>query len=180
MDNNNPEAPLTFRFKFTPEFTAQLFEFAQLHRYDNRQYFKEAWEVWSKKNENDIESEISRLTHNGYTGSVIDKMYKSARYYFRKKKTTSTEPKERRRYVNVDSEMIETMDDHITDWSRRTDFKPAIAFSDFCETYKSLLEKEVLRLYTKENLTTREIPEKLKKTYKNRYFQKVKAPLLAS
>ena len=179
MDNTTG-APTTFRFKFTPEFTNELFEFAQLHRYDNRAIFKEAWEEWTKENHNDIESEVKRLTSNGYTGSVLDKMYKSARYYFRKKKTITTEPKERRRYVNVDNEMIETMDDHIMEWSRRTNFKPATAFSDFCESHKSLLEKEVLRLYTEENLTTQEIPDKLKKTYKNRYFQRVKAPLLAA
>ena len=62
------------------------------------------------------------------------------------------------------------------DWCRRSDFRPAIAFSDFCETHKSLLEKEVLRLYDEGNMNTSDIPTKLKKTYKNRYYQKVKAP----
>ena len=78
---NQSEAPTTFRFKFTPEFTTQLFEFAQLHRYDNRTIFKEAWEKWTNENHNDIESEVKRLTSNGYTGSVLDKMYNGMTTY---------------------------------------------------------------------------------------------------
>ena len=176
----NQEQPSTFRFKFTPEFAEIMFAFAQLHRFDNRHDFKEAWTKWTTENAEAIASESKYLQSNGYTGSVNDKMYKSARYYFRKKKTEKTEPKKRRRYVSVDSEIISTMDDHIMDWCRRKDFKPATAFSNFCENNRNQLEKEVLRLYSEENLPEKDIPTKLKKTYKNRYFQIVKAPLLAT
>ena len=168
----------TFRFKFTDEFAERLYAFAQLHRYDNRIVFKEAWEKWSEDHRNDIELETQHLKENGYTGATLDKMYKSARYYFRKKSTEKNEPKARRPYVSVDIDVIEHMDIHIMDWCRRSDFRPAIAFSDFCETHKSLLEKEVLRLYDEGNMNTSDIPTKLKKTYKNRYYQKVKAPSL--
>ena len=170
----------TFRFKFSPNFMEKLHAFAQLHRFDNRHIFKEAWEKWCTDNETSIGTEIQVLEKNGYNGPALDKMYKSARYYFRKKKNNENEPKKRRRYVSVDSEVIGKMDDHIMEWCRRDDFRPAVAFSDFCVTHKSLLDKEVLRLYTNENLSVKEIPDKLKKTYKNRYFQMVKAPLLAS
>ena len=174
------EQPSTFRFKFTQEFAEQLFAFAQLHRFDNRHDFKEAWTKWTTDLSNIIEAETKYLQDNGYTGSVADKMYKSARYYFRKKKTEKTEPKKRRRYVSVDTEVITLMDEHITDWCRRKDFKPATAFSHFCENNRNHLEAEVLRLYSEENLPEEDIPTKLKKTYKNRYFQRVKAPLLAT
>lgn len=170
----------TFRFKFTPDFMEQLHSFAQLHRFDNRHIFKEAWEKWCTENESIITQEINTLEKNGYKGPVLEKMYKSARYYFSKKKNSKPEPKKRRRYVSVDGEMIDQMDDHIMEWSRREDFSPALAFSDFCVSHKSHLDKEVLRLYSDENLNEQEIPAKLKKTYKNRYFQRIKAPLLAS
>ena len=172
--------PSTFRFEFSPEFATILYQFAQLHRFDNRHIFKEAWEEWRKLHENEIADEITLLKSNGYNGSVLDKMYKSARYYFRKKTPGKVEPKERRKYVSIDTNVIEVMDSHIMDWCRRADFKPATAFSDFCVSQKSLLEKEVSRLYNEENLNSHEIPSKLKKTYKNRYFQKVKGPSLAS
>lgn len=168
----------TFRFKFTQNFMTQLHAFAQLHRFDNRQIFKEAWEKWCDENDEMIKAEKKILEETGYKGPILDKMYKSARYYFRKKKNVQNEPKERRKYVSVDTELIDEMDSHIQDWCRREDFRPAVAFSDFCVTHKSLLDKEVLRLYQDENMSVSEIPNKLKKTYKNRYFQTIKAPLL--
>lgn len=170
----------TFRFKFTDEFAELLYAFAQLHRYDNRIDFKEAWEKWTDEHKNNIDSETKYLKENGYSGSTLDKMYKSARYYFRKKSTEKNEPKTRRRYVSVDVDVIEQMDNHIMDWCRRSNFKPAIAFSNFCESQKSLLEKEVMRLLEEENMNTNDIPMKLKKTYKNRYYQKVKAPSIGN
>ena len=174
------ETIATFRFKFTPDFAELLYGFAQLHRFDNRHLFKEAWDEWINKNEELINNEIIALKSNGYKGMALDKMYKSARYYFRKKRQDKNEPKDRRRYVGVDNEVIKAMDDHILEQCRYDDFRPSNGFNDFCDTHKSLLEKEVVRLYTKENLTTQEISPKLKKTYKNRYYQKVKAPSLAS
>ena len=169
----------TFRFKFSQNFMEKLHAFSQVHRYDNRHIFKEAWERWCEENNDSIQEETALLENNGYHGPVLDKMYKSARYYFSKKKNEQAEPKQRRRYVSVDGDLIDQMDNHILDWCRREDFKPATAFSDFCVSHKSLLDKEVLRLYADENLTEEEIPIKLKKTYKNRYFQRVKAPLVA-
>ena len=174
------EQPGIFRFKFTKDFTDVLFEFAQLHRFDNRIIFKEAWTLWIEENHTIVDDEISYLKGNGYEGSIIDKMYKSARYYFRKKNPEKSEPKERRRYVNVDINIIVSMDSHIIEWCRRKDFKPANAFSNFCEQCKSELEAEVLRLYSEENIPEKDIPTKLKKTYKNRYYQIIKVPLLTT
>lgn len=172
------EQPSTFRFKFTPEFADALYAFAQLHRFDNRLDFKDAWSKWTDENSSLIDEETSYLKGHGYDGAVLDKMYKSARYYFRKKKSEKPEPKQRRRYVSVDTKIIELMDTHILEWCRRKDFKPASAFSSFCESSQIELEGEVLRLYSEENLPEEDIPTKLKKTYKNRYFQRVKAPLI--
>lgn len=174
------EQPSTFRFKFTPEFAEQLNVFARLHRFDNRHDFKEAWTKWTNEHALLIEKETKFLESNGYIGSVIDKMYKSARYYFAKKKGDKPEPKKRRRYVNVTNEIINLMDDHIAEYCCRKDFKPRTAFSNFCESNKEKLETEVMRLYAQENLPEEDIPIKIKKTYNNRYFQRVKAPLLAS
>ena len=174
------EPPKTFRFKFTPEFADSIHVFAKLHRFDSLPEFKEAWTKWTTDLSDVIESETKYLQDNGFTGSVNDKMWIATRHYYRKKKTEKTEPKKRRRYVSVDTEVITLMDDHITDWCRRKDFKPATAFSHFCENNRNHLETEVLRLYSEENLPEEDIPTKLKKTYKNRYFQRVKAPLLAT
>jgi hypothetical protein len=175
-----------FRFKFSTDFTEELYVFAQLHRFVDRHAFKEAWENWSEENQDIINIEIANLKNIGYGGDIIDKMYKSARYYLRKKSINEqkesqlkeSQQQPRRKYISIDSELIKCMDIHILEWCRKADFRPANAFSNFCETHISQLEMEVLRLYSKEYLSKDDIPSKLKKTYKNRYFQKVKAPSL--
>ena len=167
--------PTTFRYKFTSEFQKELHAFAQLHRFDNRHCFKEAWNVWLERFKNLVYSESNLLKESGYNGNPQDKMYKSARYYFRKKKNTTTEPKERRTYVSLDSKIIESMDNHILVSLRCHDFKPSSAFDDYCERYKNDITKEITRLYTQKNLSETEIAVKFKKTFKNRYFQKIKS-----
>lgn len=163
----------TFRFKFSENFQCILEEFAKLHRYDNRHIFKEAWEKWIELHDSEITQETTRLKTNGYEGSPLDKMYKSARYYFRKKKDEKNKPKQRRKYVNVSKEIITLMDDHIINSMRNNDFTPANAFDDFCYKYKTKLVTEIERLLIIEELNNKEITPKIKKTFKNRYFLKV-------
>ena len=74
-----------YRYKFTEDFTSELFKFSKIHQYDHRKDFKEAWNVWFEENNEIVNDEIRRLTNLGYDGDVQDKMFKSARYYFRKK-----------------------------------------------------------------------------------------------
>ena len=76
-----------YRYKFTADFMNELYIFSKVHQYDHRKVFKEAWEVWIEENDNIVTSEVKRLTELGYDGNIIEKMFKSARYYFRKKST---------------------------------------------------------------------------------------------
>jgi hypothetical protein len=85
----------------------ELFKFSKIHQYDHRKDFKEAWEIWTENNDELIEDEIRRLNNFGYDGDVVDKMFKSARYYFRKKSTEKKEPRKRRSYVGIQSELLE-------------------------------------------------------------------------
>ena len=76
-----------YRFKFTQEFMEELHQFSKIHYLDNRKDFKEAWTKWSEEEKKDlIEKEIKRLNDLGFHGDILDKMFKSARYYFRKRK----------------------------------------------------------------------------------------------
>jgi hypothetical protein len=164
----------TFRFKFDEDFQTKLNGFAKLNRYADRHEFKEAWEKWCEANRGYIDDEEGRLKREGYDGDVINKMYTSARYYFRKKPDKKTDPVQRCKYVSINSDVIEKMDEHVAITVREPNFKPASAFKDFCEVNKNLLTNEVGRLYNKERLPTNEIKYKFKKAYKNRYFQMVK------
>jgi hypothetical protein len=164
-----------FRYKFTEQFTKELYHFSKIHQYDHRTDFKEAWNIWINENEDLVETEVSRLEQLGYDGNIVDKMFKSARYYFRKKSTEKKEPQKRRAYIGVHKDLLEAIDKHIlNNINTKKEYKPSEGFTFFCKETTEILQKEVARLY-KCGLTDHvEIRDKIKKTYKNRYFIFVK------
>ena len=159
-----------FRFQFTEEFNIVLSNFAKIHQYDHRKVFKEAWEVWLEENANLVGSEVARLNNIGYEGDVIDKMFKSARYYYRKKGTEKKAPKERRPYISINKDLLASMDNHIKKGLLNENFKPSDGFDGFCKASIDLLKDHVAMLCKNGMTNSEEIKQKLKKTYKNRYF----------
>lgn len=157
---------MIYRFKFTQEFMDALFQFSKVHQYDDRRVFKEEWSKWIEINENLVNSEIVRLNKMDYYGNIEDKMFKSARYYYRKKGTEKNTPIDRRPYVCSQKELLESMDTHI----KESRCKPSDGFVDFCEKHLDLLRIEVDHMVKHGFKDSNEIKEKIKKTYKNRYF----------
>ena len=155
-----------YRYKFTQEFMDELHNFSKIHQYDDRVQFKEAWEIWTKEYEEIIREEVEKLSYNGYQGDILDKMFKSARYYFRKKSTIKPEAKERREYVSFQKNILNIMDEHI----RITKLKPANGFLDFCNSNMDALKREIAYLVDHNITDSKVIQIKFKKTYKNRYF----------
>jgi hypothetical protein len=159
-----------FRFKFTEEFTGQLYIFSKIHEHDHRKDFKEAWAIWLEENNDFVEKEVNRLENIGYEGDILDKMFKSARYYFRKKSTEKKEPQQRKDYIGVNRELLNKIDEHIQTVVITEKYKPSNAFETFCDENTELLKNEE-QWFHNNGLTNREdIKSKLKKTYKNRYF----------
>ena len=154
-----------YRFKFSESFAESVFYFSKVHQYDDRKVLKEEWKKWVEENEEDYQREVQRLKDMGYEGDAEDKIYKSARYYYRKKSTIPTEPTTRRRYISTSSSLIEQMDQHI--FKRLSDCcnKPSDMYEDFCNEYMEEISQE-LRMV--------DDGKKIKKTYKNRYFLIVK------
>jgi len=159
-----------YRFQFTDVFNTELYNFAKIHQYDHRSVFKEAWEVWVEENENIVAIEVVRLTNMGYDGDIIDKMFKSARYYYRKKSTEKKELAERRDYISVKKDLLIAMDNHIKKGLESKNYKPSDGFDGFCKANIDLLKDEVQILYKSGFVNSEEIKKKIKKTYKNRYF----------
>ena len=147
-----------YRYKFRNEFVNELYKFSKIHQYDHRKDFKEAWQLWIEENDDIVTDEVRILTNNGYEGDIFDKMFKSARYYFRKKSTEKKEPVKRRKYCGLSKDVLDAMDKHIASNITNDDYKPSSGFESF---YSELLKDESI---------TNETYEKLKKTYKNRYF----------
>lgn len=159
-----------YRYKFTDEIIIEIHDFAKIHQFDERKDFKDAWNNWIIENDSLISTEVQRLIELGYEGDVIDKMYKSARYYFRKKTTEKKEPNKRRNYIGLQKELLESMDNHIKNNIKNEDYKPSIGFDNFCKENLNLLKIEINKLIHFNITDTQEIKNKIKKTYKNRYF----------
>jgi hypothetical protein len=168
-DINNKNVNI-YRYKFTHQFIDDLLRFSKIHQYDNKKDFKEAWDIWVNDNEEIIEQEVRILQNLGYNGDIKNKMFKSSRYYFRKKSTEKKEPKQRRDYVPTNKELLESMDNHIKNNILDKNYKPSDGFEDFCKNNVELLKKEVNILIQYGFTNSDDIKKKIKKTYKNRHF----------
>lgn len=159
-----------YRFKFTTDFMEELYNFSKIHQYDERKDFKEAWTIWTEENDEIIQQEIARLEKLGYEGDIMDKMFKSARYYFRKKSTEKKEPKQRRQYISVPRELLDSMDRHIEEYIYDSNYQPKTGFLEFCKNNEEILKDTVAKIYEQGVKDSNIIEDKIKKTYKNRYF----------
>ena len=164
-----------YRFKFTEDFSGLLEQFAIVHQYDKSKVFKEAYNEFIKNNKNIVIREKRYLIGNGYDGDINDKMYRSARYYFKNKDYSSTEnkfkdKKKRRQYIKQNTEFINIIDDHVSKMLKEK-VKPSEAFKNFQENepYSTSYKNELARIGQFLD-TDKDILNKVKKTYKNRYF----------
>ena len=181
----NPESRRgrVLRFEFSGALIDHVTAFASLHKYDDRKTYKEAWLAWLAHDEIAalIRIEVARLSALGYNGDVADKLFKSGRYYFRGKCEAKANAANaangpnaanaNRKYVLLNRQLLDAMDDHIERGLRNDTYTPASGFDDFCKTSydESVFKSEVTRL--SELMPSGEaVHAKLKKTYKNRYF----------
>ncbi len=161
-----------YRFKLSNDISEMVTSFAKIHQFDDRKTYKEAWEDWCKDNNETINREVRRLTDIGYDGDVLDKMYKAGRYYFRTKNTKEKkEPKQRRAYISMNTEVLDAMDEHIKQNVDNNDYSPANGFDSFCKSNTNILAAEIRRICAEnENINAKVLTKKIKKTYKNRYY----------
>jgi len=160
-----------FRFKFTDDLLTILYEFSKKNEFATRHQFKKEWQEWLEENSSIVNIEIDRLKKAGYNGDVIDKMFKSSRYYLRKKDTEKKTQVQRRDYVGLTRETLQAIDHHIQNNKFYNDSKPSVGFDNFCLCNIELLKNEISNLINNHNLSDKNyIKNKIKKTYKNRYF----------
>jgi hypothetical protein len=163
------DTPTTFRFKFSTEFNDQLFSFAKIHQYDDRLTYKNSWTQWITLNTPLIDNETRLLKLNGYQGNIVEKMFKSGRYYFRTKNSPPP-PRPRRKYILIDKDIIDLMDQHIIQSAGSIcTNKPSVSYDIFRVIHETSIRDELNRL-VELNMSIDDINHKLKKTYKNRHF----------
>ena len=174
--SNDSTLPI-YRYKFTDTVVNILTEFGKTHQYDPRKVYKEAWEMFISDNEETLQREARRLYELGYEGDCYDKMYKSARYYFRKKSLTKKEPKLRRKYISCDRDVLDAMDEHVNNGIKNqgNNFKPSDGYDDFIKNNQDMILEEITRMIESGFTDKTSIIKKIKKTYKNRYFQIIRS-----
>ena len=170
-DTDRDNSHQIYRYKFQPNIIDLLTKFSKTHQYDPKKIYKEAWETFVEENSEELGREVIRLTELGYDGDCFDKMYKSARYYFRKKKLSKIEPKKRRKYIACDRDVLDAMDDHINQNIQSEDYKPSDGYDNFVNSNQQLILLEINRMIDNGLNDNNAIVKKIKKTYKNRYFQ---------
>jgi hypothetical protein len=181
----------TYRYKFSEHINNLLLDFGQQHKFDSKNDFKENWDIWTSEYHEDINNEDERLKELGYTGNIINKMYKSVRYYYCKKHTTTNgKQNKRRKYISKNPDFIEFIDNFIkrqfvyenstseenNDGYAIYDLKPSKGWEMFNEMFKEEIKQEIERiLQENSSISESSALQKIKKTFNNRYFINVKS-----
>lgn len=157
-----------YRYKLDPQIIELVQEFAKLHQYDDRKEYKEAWQEYIEQHKDQIQREKTRLIDLGYNGDLHDKMFKSGRYYYRNKPLTKSKPKDRRKYIALENNVVQSIYRYIYD--EGSSLKPAEGYDKYIEINKELIKIEINRLKDMGSLSEEDIILKIKKSYKNQYF----------
>ena len=183
--NQNSAKPFAnnFRFNFSDSVLEKLNQFSKMNKSYDRRAFKEAWKEWLTENESSVLEETQRLTTLGYEGDVTEKMYVSVRYYFRKKGQKKkqldnnidfipeSDPTTKSKNIPTNRLLLDAMNKHILQHCHDPNYRPANGFESFCRDNIEICKEEVKRLTNEYKITSKQsIQEKIKKTYKNRYY----------
>ena len=181
-----------FRFKYEKNIQDLVNEFSKLNTNKNREDFNKNWEIFIRTNSEVLDRERERVTRIGYSGNFDEKLYKSARYYYSKKNSLNSnslnsnslnsnslciltdkieKPKLCNNYIFVSDNLLSAIDKHIKDNYLNEKYKPSTGYEEFSNKNKLLISSEVVILINDYGLEKSYIFFKLKKTYKNRYYQ---------
>ena len=186
VENIGGESSLqTFHFNPSDDCSSILYSFATEHRNDNSKQFKLAWDAWIKEPEvlTILEQESNILKAGGYSGDPFDKMYSSARYYYRKKalkkqqnagvsqtlvdgEDTPKEKTPRKKYESADSHLLEQINLHIMGEMTTFESDDALRNCGGC----NISPAQSFENYLAKFPSTECDKTKLKKIYKNRLF----------
>ena len=162
-----------FRYKFSSDLVEKINYFSKLHALDDRKTYKEEWNKWVQTKEmfEIIDAETERLSRLGYRDDINDKMYRSSRYYFRKKKDNDNKTRATfvRSKVNVSKEFVDKMKELIESKKSDSNFSPKNGYQEFINNNNQYNE-EVQNLM-QNGFSSEDAVLKVKKTFKNQYFQ---------
>ena len=147
----------------------ELLYFSKKHEFEENKDYKEKWVAWVEENNEMIQKEEKRLMELGYQGDILDKMYKSSRYYFRKKSLSNQPPKTRCQYISLSKEWLNKIDEFILQ-SLQLNKRPKDSYIEFLQLHSHFCSSIVIEMQENGIEDIFDMDKKIKKTYKNRYF----------
>ena len=183
----------TNRYKFSKEVSELLMDFTKEHQYEKSKDYKESWNNWIKDDEikGKLEEEVGRLVKEGMEGDIMDRLYKSSRYYYSKKiHKPTTAPVARKKYESMSKTILKEMDVQIIrEINGNIDindnekvishFTPSKSFEVYIKEKPEVLDEligEKAETAEERRIQTQSAVDRLKKIYKNRFY-KIKVSL---
>tara|TARA_A100001015_G_scaffold228096_1_gene257733 strand:- start:2663 stop:3301 length:639 start_codon:yes stop_codon:yes gene_type:complete len=125
-----------YRYKLSQQVSNIIERFAIIHRDDDTDDFKEAWERFCSENKTTLDQEGERLASLGCKQDFQTKIYTSARYYYKNKNNedsiTNCVPKKQREYNKTDGEKLLSIDVFIKQYFiNNIDDKPETMYNQF-------------------------------------------------
>ena len=180
-----------YRHKFTPEINEIMQNFSKLHMFDNKDTLIDQFETFWDDNKDVFLREKNRLESENFNKDVKTSIFRSIKYYHIKKlkkendNEEKVKEKEPRDYIKLNKYIIQWIDTFIINSMKQKKIKPSVNFNEIIEhpEFKKLIKDEkpkILNKYknfineTNQRKSDEEIEIwwdfKIKKTYKNRYF----------
>lgn len=176
-----------FRFDFSHKVKLMLADFANMNMGVSRKEFTDAWFKWVGHTtiKTILTSETNQMESDGFDGDVLDKMFKSVRYYHRKResvKNESTSQSTGKHQNRFSREFLKQMDNYIQ--SQIDDLKnvntthgkevntlaQSVAYIQYCEVNQNNILSEFRSIKQQRGKLSDMMADKLKKTYKNRFY----------
>lgn len=195
IDLSNVKVPV-FRFKLSTTLFDNIREFARIHQHEDRVTFKDSWKTWCDNNKTMIDDETKRLSDIGFDNNINDKLFRTAKYYFIKKtfknhtvdnntsSQTQSEPttqgddhrdannQDKKKYITISRNFLNTISNQIEKNIGNESFTPSKGFKHFTENFNDNITNEIALIKEKlPGISDDDCNLKIKKTYKNKYFQ---------
>lgn len=158
-----------YRFKIKNlELNDEMVSFSLYHLHETNEDLKESFQKWCQ--EEHIQSLILQekkylelLQYDLVKNPIETKIFKSIKYYHMKKKPKECVEREtKHKHVFIYSKtFLELVKSHISQYYSR--YSPSLAYNDFVSTYQKIIEDE--------SKNVENFQEKLKKMYKNQFYQ---------
>ncbi len=174
----------SFRHDFSDAMKANLEQFTQAHHNEPRKQYQQSWNEWTQTHQQIFSKECEALYKQGFEGDPMDKLYKSARYYFRKKtlgtlasqqQTDNKEDKERT-YVRIPSKITESMITFIkqslenSTRGTKLELSQQNAFHDYVTQHKELIFTSLVTRRQEKGGLEENMDKKLKKAFRNKFY----------